>query len=175
MTELTLPYLDPKRPRFRRDPNFRPCCYESSVTVLRPEWLWSDEELHACGGLPRQEPGIFLSYRESGRCHTVVWCRPGQWHQWRDAAIFGDAPPSGGFDRSRMDCWSHRDFCFVQAAQFLRDDGHQIIFPGGGFSPVPRFSPRALEVWSSVQPLPRDRDEIFGPGFSPSLNPGGLH
>lgn len=173
MSELRIPYIDPSRPRFRRDQYFKPRCYEFGVTVLRPEWLWSDEDLRECDDLPRREPGIFLSYRESGQAHNILWCHPRQWDQWQSASVFGDGLP-GRLDRSKADLWSHRDFCLVQAAELLRDCGHQIEFPDGYFSPVPRFSPHALEIWSAVRPLGKDHEEIFGKGFAPSKNPGGL-
>lgn len=172
--EMRLPRRDPKRPPFRPDRNFRPLCYEFRVTVSRPEWLWSDKELRECN-LPREEPGLFLSYRESGRAHTIVWCHAKQWCQWQGVALFGDAPPSGGLDRSKIDKWSHRDFCMLLAAEYLRDDGHYIDFPSDDFHPVPRFSPHALDVWTAVDSLGEDGKTIFGEGFTPSKNAGGLH
>lgn len=185
MSDIKLPRRDSSRPPFIRDPNFVPRCYEFRVLVERPAPLWSDDELCACNNLPRIEPGVFLSFRESGRSHTIVWCRPDQWTQWQDASVFGDGRP-GAFDRSTVDLWSDRDFCLVRAAELFRDNGHLVHFPRGVFSPVPYFSPGALEIWSAVRPLGKDGKkagkrkrkraaEIFGRGFSPARNPGGLH
>jgi hypothetical protein len=174
MSELKLPYRDPKRPPFRRDPSFRPLCYEFRVTVSRPEWVWSAEELRECNDLPRQESGILLSYRESGRSHTIVWCRPDQWHQWKNVSLFGDGLP-GMLDRSKVDRWSHRDFCMLLAAEFLKGEGHYLDFPSDDFSPVLQFSPQALDIWTAVDPLGESGRAIFGEGFTPSKNAGGLH
>ncbi len=105
---IKIPARNPLRPPFRRNPSFMPLCYEFPITFVRPEWLWSEEDLQ---GEPREEPGLFLSYRESGRYHTIVWAHQKQWLQWKRASLFGDAPSNDGLDRSKIDQWSHQRFC----------------------------------------------------------------
>ncbi|PSJ60466.1 hypothetical protein C7I84_10785 [Mesorhizobium ephedrae] len=61
------------------------------------------------------------------------------------------------------------------AAEYLRDEGHYTRFPSNDFRPASRFSLEALDIWTAVDPLGESGRAIFGEGFTPSKNAGGLH
>lgn len=147
------------RARFRRDPNFRPLCYEIPV-LMNFEGVATIEEI---GGEPLRQPALLLVYRESGLFHVVIWAHEKMFAVWTFEARYADSY------MSKADQWDHRKFC--EYVEFLSSwsIGKPITFyRETQFQPVPKFSDKALEVWRTVMPSTDAADFGF-------MSEAGLH
>ncbi|HHV68553.1 MAG TPA: hypothetical protein GXX48_13030 [Ochrobactrum intermedium] len=126
------------RPPFRRNPNFKPLCYEIDV-VLDFEGIATPEELD---GEPLQQMALLLAYRESGRMRVLIWAHENMMSDWQFEAAFADSRMGG------MDEWSDEEFCDYLAFLSRWKIGTPISFIEGvsDFDPVPEFSRKAQEI-----------------------------
>ena len=125
------------RPPFRRDPDFKPLCYEIPV-ILDFTGIAALDEL---GGEPLIQQALLLAYRESGRVRVVIWAHENMLSDATFEARFADSRMGG------MDMWDHREF--LEYLEFLSSwtIGKPISFMADtSFEPIPEFSQHAQEI-----------------------------
>lgn len=133
--------MTPRLP-FRRNPDFKPLCYEIPCVLDFTGRATLDE----LGGEPLQQLATLLAYRESGRMRVVVWAHEKMWSEQAFEALWADSH-MGSF-QGGIDKWDDQTFC--EYLEFLSSwtMGKPISFIEelSSFDPVPKFSQKAQEI-----------------------------